>query len=1038
MILTKEKIESISIDDILNERIKNNQFNKFLLIVPTNRKLRTLKKEIISFAPNQVVTELNLETLSTVTNKLLAVSNQYHELSNEAATIFIEQSVKGVDLQYFNNYSGNIPFGTLDRIKNVISKYKEEGITPELLLEESNKLERSEKKKAIDIAKIYKIYLDKCKELNSLELGDIYAALINIGASELDNNFNEIFRNVDLIVLTGFDAFTALEISFINKLAALKNRKLFLSFDYYSYNTMIFSHLDETYSQFQKYGFVKVEEKNPVNPNSFIELVRRRLFLKREETICDKFKNNIIKISAPSREKEVELVAKEIKTLLISKKAHPHEISVTFNLINNYSPIVRDTFTRYGIPFNLTDRLKLDSSSSVIAIISFLEILVSDYYYKFIIRAFSNSLLEVNNININSIIYTASKLNIVVGKRVWRDSINNGIVFEERIEGLGKSGKTLAHYNNTLNSLDIIDDLLAPFVNELRPLEFFDELNSLIHKLNIPNSILSSGITNKENEIKSLTTFLASAKEIFGLIENERKENSTFDLAFYLEKLFTLSSSTRFNIKERSNYGVLITNIDELRGLKFKYSFLGGLVDGDFPTRYRPEIFFSGSFAKKDREHLNGERFRFYQSLSSWSKGLYLTLPNSEGEKDSAESTFLKDFEKSFKITNKGIVDYQHLIFSNEEAERNIPINSLPFISTTEKEKWNSVSREDGFRNNNPHEYSSYSGFILNDGECLFDNPNSPERPYSISQLEIYKKCPFRYFLERILKIEIADEPDEEIEAIEIGSLLHSILYDFYSEIHNRNIKLQNCSDTIFNIAEGILFGFAKKHSKLILKDSPFAFYENEKIFGLNGNREESILYQFLLTERNDASGRIPKYFEANFGVEDVEQDSTISVSSPLMLDDIQLRGKIDRVDVNNNDNTFEVIDYKTGSKKITKGEIEDGLALQLPIYVWAVKELLLNRTKEELNPIAMTIYSLKFQKDKFGKNPVFFKRGRDVDYSEIINEYVEIALEHVKSAVRSIRKGEFPITPFLDNRDKACRFCNYNMICRIDGIENK
>ena len=126
----------------------------------------------------------------------------------------------------------------------------------------------------------------------------------------------------------------------------------------------------------------------------------------------------------------------------------------------------------------------------------------------------------------------------------------------------------------------------------------------------------------------------------------------------------------------------------------------------------------------------------------------------------------------------------------------------------------------------------------------------------------------------------------------------------------------------------------------------------------MNGKRKHSILYQFLLTERNNISERIPKYFEANFGVEDIEQDSSISVTEPLLLDDIQLRGKIDRIDINKIDNNFEVIDYKTGSKKVSKSEIEEGLSLQLPIYVWAAKELLLNRTEEEFNPLAMTIYS--------------------------------------------------------------------------------
>jgi ATP-dependent helicase/nuclease subunit B len=1035
MILTKENIESINIDELLDEKIKSNQFDKFLLLVPTNRKLRMIKKEIISHAPSQVVTGLNLETLGTLSTKLLEISNQFHQLSDEAATIYIEQSLKKTELQYFNNYSGNIPSGTLDRIKNVISKYKEEGITPKLLMEESNNLERSEKKKAIDIARIYEAYLDKCKKLNALELGDIYSAVTNFEIDELKNNFNELFKNVELIVFSGFDAFSALEITLINKLTLLKGKRLFISFDYHSYNSMIFSHLDETYSRFQKFGFKKIEETVQVNPNTFIELVRKRLFLQSNEPIINKFKNRIVKISSSSKEKEVEFIAKEIKTLLVVNKALPHEISVTFNLINNYSSIVRDKFTAYGIPFNLTDRLKLDSSLSVIAVLSFLEILDSDYYYKNIIRAFSNSLLEVNNVDIDSIIYTASKLKIVVGKSSWNNSVKNGIEFEEQTKGLQRSEKKIFTFKETLKSLDVIDDLLSPFMKDLKPLAFVEALNNLIHKLNIPNNILASELTSKENEIKSLTTFLDSANEIFRLIENENKGKKN-TLSFYLEILSTLSSSTRFNIKERSNYGVLITNMDELRGLKFKYSFIGGLVDGDFPTRYRPEIFFSGSFAKKDREHLNAERFRFYQSLASWSKGLYLTLPTGEGGEDSAESIFLKDFEKTFEVTKKGSADYKHLIYSVEEAQKNIPLNSLDFIDEIKKEKWQAIIEGDEFRNNSPHEYSKHNGFILDKSETLFNKTDSLEKPYSISQLETYKKCPFRYFLERILKIEITDEPDEEVEAVEIGSLLHSILYEFYSQLKKKKIKLQNCTDTIFNIAEEILFEIAHKYSEQVLRDSSFAFYEKEKIFGINGKREIAVLYQFLLTERNDTSGRTPQHFETNFGVEDVEQDISLSISDPLLLDDIELRGKIDRIDVDKKSNSFEVIDYKSGSKTVTKGEIEDGLSLQLPIYVWATKELLLKRREEEYNPQAMTIYSLKFQKDKFGKKPVSLTRKKNVDFTPLINEYVDIALDHVKDAVNNIRDGAFPITSFIDDRDKACKFCNYNKICRIDGIK--
>lgn len=1032
MILTKEDIVSVNTDELLNAKIKANELNKFLLVVPTNRKLRNLKKRIIESAPNKTVTKINIETLGTLSKNLLQVSKQFHELSDQASTIFVEQSVKDVQLVYLNNYNGNIPTGTLGKIKNVISKYKEEGITSEVLLKESELLERSEKRKAIDIANIFRVYQKKCDDLNAFELGDIYSNLSKIELKKFQSNFSELFGEVDLIVFDGFDAFASLELSILNKLSLLKNVQLFLNFDYFAYNSMIFSHLEETYNKLQQFGFKKIEDKFEINNDEFIEVVRKKLFLKLNNNSENRFDTKIAEIKAQSREKEVQSIAKEIKKLLLEEKAEPHEISVTFNLISKYSAIIHDTFEAYGIPFNLTDRPKLDNSLSVIAIMSFLEILNSDFYYKNIVRAFSNSFVTLNNFDLDSILFSATNLKIVVGKDNWKFSLKNGVLFEENVSGLSKSIKKVNKYKKAIESLAIIENLLLPFNAELTPSQFYFELNKLTHQLNIPKSILISESKNKEMEIKALTTLLDSAKEILGLIEKEHV-GKTFGLSYYLEKLTTLVSSTRFNIKERSDYGVLITNINELRGLKFKYSFIGGMIDGDFPTKYRPEIFFSGSFAKKEKHHLNEERFHFYQSLASWEKGLYLTYPIGD---EFTTSTFVNDFKKSFKIGEISQTVYDNLVFSKEEVERNIPLNSSKFPFGSEQKIWIKQSENGKLRELEPYKHNGYNGFIFEEEKSFSDLPNFEELPFSISQLETYTQCPFKYFLERILKVEISDEPDEEMEAVEIGSLLHSIVYNFYTELNKKNIKLNGCTDAVFEIAEKMLFQIAEKLVEEKFNNSPFAFYEEEKILGINGNRQHSILYMFLENERKDESGMIPKYFETNFGVEDIEQDKSLSQKSSLMFEDIELRGKIDRIDINKTSKLFEVVDYKSGSKTITKKEIEDGLSLQLPIYVWAAKSLLLNNLSDNFDAEAMTIYTLNYKGDKFGKNPVSLSRGKSANKSEMIDKYVDIALEHVKNSVKNIRKGNFPLTKFMDNTEKICKFCNYKMICRIDAIK--
>ncbi len=1008
MILTKEKIKSINTDKLLDAKIKAGKFNSFLLVVPTNRKLRTLKKRIISEAPNQTVTKINLETFGTLSKKLLQNYKPFHELSDEAATLFIEKSVKSVPLIYLNNYAGNIPSGTLTKIKNVISKYKEEGITPEILLKEAEELSRSEKSKAIDIATIYKDYQQNCISLAAFELGDIYSNLLQIEKKAFNQNFKDLFPKVDLIIYDGFDSFSSLELGLLNKLSFLDSILLYLNFDYYSYNSMLFSHLNETYEKLQQFGFNKIEDDFEINPNKFIEIVRKRLFLKSKDNTEDRFNDSIVKITTPNREKEVQVIAKEIKSLLLAG-TQPHEISVTFNLISNYSALVRDTFTIYGIPFNLTDRLKLDNSLSVIAILGFLEILNSDFYYKNIIRAFSNSFIHLDNFDLDALIFSATNLKIVVGKDNWKYSI-------------------------ALVSIEILSELLSPFENKMTPSEFYDEFNGLTHKLNIPKNILASNSENKETEIKALTTLMDSANEVLELIKKENPKQK-FQIKYFLEKLTTLSVSTRFNIKERSEYGVLVTNINELRGLQFNYCFIGGMIDGDFPTKYRPEIFFSGSFMRKERAHSNEERFHFYQALSSWEKGLYLTLPIGD---DYTPSTFLRDFEKSFRIIEKSHHEYDNLIFSNEEAERNIDIASEDFLLLTNKEEWLEKRDMVEFRNNNPLSHSPYNGFIFDEGENLYENSKLNESAYSISQLESYTQCPFKYFLERVIKVEVSDDPDEEVEAVEIGSLLHSIVYQFYTELNKKNIKLQSCSDLVFKKAEKILFDIAETEVENLFSDSPFAFYEEEKIFGINGNKENSILYKFLLNERENDDKTVPKYFETNFGVVDVEQDKMLSQRMLLMLEDIALRGKIDRIDVNKSAKIFEILDYKTGSKKVIKSEIEDGISLQLPVYVWATKTLLLSKTKENYNSEAMGIYSLNYTDENFGKNRVSLTRKKkDVDFAALLNEYVDIALSHVKNSVKGIRAGEFPLTKFIEDNEKVCRFCNYKMICRIDSVKN-
>lgn len=182
-----------------------------------------------------------------------------------------------------------------------------------------------------------------------------------------------------------------------------------------------------------------------------------------------------------------------------------------------------------------------------------------------------------------------------------------------------------------------------------------------------------------------------------------------------------------------------------------------------------------------------------------------------------------------------------------------------------------------------------------------------------------------------------------------------------------------------------------------------------------------------LERERAAASDWTPRHFEWGFG-----QDS-----APLVLKDADgrpasFRGRIDRIDVNERLKTFLVIDYKTGSTKITGNQIKSGEALQLPIYLLAVQRLLL----KDYQPAGAVYYQLSDMSKKDG----LLHAERLPDYLEVgprSSSYVPAAKwdgvlasieARIGETVSAIRK-----TAAFKSSPEPCEpFCPYQDICRL------
>lgn len=1045
MIYSNREIRSLNFNALIEDVLKSGKPEETLFLVPTNRLARNLKKLLIDRMPGSVVSIINIETLTTLSLKILEDKLTFRELSDAGSAVMISHITSGMNFRYFKNYKGKFPEGSLDRIRNVIGEYKEHGITPELLRKEAALLEGSEKLKALDIADIYERYNQKNKSLKVYELGDIYANLNNLEDFEIKEAFGKHFPNAGRIIAAGFDEFTSPEGKILKSLSLLPGIDLFIEFDYFKFNPMIFSHLDKTASMLDMLELRRVEDISPDTSAGFITDVKERLFLNKGER-TNKYSERLYALKAFNKNEEIELIAAEIKNLIVSENVKPGKICVAFNLVSEFTRDIKEKFEAYGIPANITDRPNVDASFPVVALINFFEITENNFYFKSILRALNSGFLSLDNINAENLKRIAADLKIVSGRENWKNKIRAEIYNQNSGNADLLSETRLKTLEKGLKDIGLLESLLKPFEKKLTPALFSLNFLELIKKLNIRDNLLSESFGMEEDNIKAFTAFLETVNEIMKLIEMEYGANAEFDFKFYLESIRTAASRARYNIKEKQGYGVIVTSVNEIRGLKYDYLFIGGMNDGIFPTRFQPEIFLSGSYRKAEIIHQTEERFHFYQALKVWKKRLYLTTSASDGKKELVESSFMKDFNTLFSTQEITSEKYRNYLFTNKGVQISVgkeevtlteelqQIFGKNFIQFVEKNKKIFSLRAGSFATE-----SEFNGFLINkNGKVPEELAEYRAKQYSISRLENYARCPYKFFLDTVLKIEVVEEPTEDVEAMELGTIFHEIFFRFLTNVKKEGIRISGCDTKTFNKLKKKLFEIAEEEIEKFGISSPISFSEREKILGYDGNREQSVLYRFLEYERNQDSGYEPTYFEVSFGSTAGDgTDEDISQPMPVKAKNVMLRGKIDRVDVNDEENSFDVVDYKLSGKKPTLPELQSGISLQLPVYLYSVREILKSRNIEK-TPNDMIIYSLKFSENNFGKDPVRLSRKKDSDKNELNEEIIETALGFIEEYVENISKGVFHLSKY-ENREKlVCGYCNYKSICRVTDLKEE
>lgn len=292
-----------------------------------------------------------------------------------------------------------------------------------------------------------------------------------------------------------------------------------------------------------------------------------------------------------------------------------------------------------------------------------------------------------------------------------------------------------------------------------------------------------------------------------------------------------------------------------------------------------------------------------------------------------------------------------------------------------------------------------------------------------------YNRCKFKYYLNNILKINVIRDDFSII----IGNVCHYVL----SQMDNEDFDTRRYFDEYL---------------------SNERYFTSRELFFLDNIKEEMVFIIDTIRKQLGYTSFDKKMYEEKVYV---NKDKNIKVTFMGIIDKVLYKEEDDIT-------YLAVIDYKTGNTNIKLDNMEYGIGMQLPIYLYLtsnmkfknievvgfyLQKLLstnLDNTKDYItareNNLKLEGYSInnpsilsKFDKTyndskliksmKTSKNG-FYSYSKVLDKEEIDN-IITSTDEMIDKVIDNILEADFSINPkVIDGENVSCKFCEYRDIC--------
>ncbi|MEW6270466.1 MAG: PD-(D/E)XK nuclease family protein, partial [Thermodesulfobacteriota bacterium] len=281
-------------------------------------------------------------------------------------------------------------------------------------------------------------------------------------------------------------------------------------------------------------------------------------------------------------------------------------------------------------------------------------------------------------------------------------------------------------------------------------------------------------------------------------------------------------------------------------------------------------------------------------------------------------------------------------------------------------------------------------------------------RSFSATALQHYATCPYRFFLQALLRLAPREEPVaiETMDALTRGALFHDVQFEILSTLRDRGLLplRPDAIDEALAIADDALARLAERKREELAPAIPRVW--EDTIAGIRAD-----LHEWLRRAARAADGFVPDRFELSFGLAERERtyEDPASIPDPVPVGGgLTLRGSIDLVERDAR-GVLRVTDHKTGKARAGAGlVVGGGTILQPVLYALACEELL-----------GAPVESGRL-----------YYCTADGGYADAVVPLDERARDAAAAVVETIggalRDGFLPAAP----APGACRWCDYRPVC--------